>query len=189
MNDQDYLRGIREGSPEVIRQFYSKYFGSILQYITQNNGTPDDAKDVFQDAIMVIFQKAKTPDFQLQYSIHTYLYTICRNTWLKKIRNKSDRWGTLPEDLVLKDENAFEEEILWRDKERLYREKFKELGEACQKVLTLFLKGISMTDIAETMGFSSVGYAKKRKYKCKNQLMKLIQSDQRYVNLVGNEQG
>ncbi len=177
------LTKIAAGDPLVIRQIYTQYFDSIAQYILNNKGTIDDAKDVFQDAMMVIYEKTQQPDFVLQYGLHTFLYTICRNVWLKKLRKKSNKEVSLPEQLELISEDTFEEEILWRAKESLYREKFKLLGANCQQVLQSFLKGMSMENIAKQMGFSSIGYAKKRKYKCKNQLLKLIQADNKFKQL------
>lgn len=179
----DFIEGIASNNTVIIRQVYSLYFDSIVQYILHNKGTIEDAKDIFQDAMMIIYEKSQQDDFELQYGLHTYLYTICRNTWLKKLRKKTDEGVSLPENLELIAEDTFEEEILWREKEKLYRRKFKELGENCQKVLELYLKKMSMEDIAKKMGFSSTGYAKKRKYKCKNQLLKLIQEDPVFKNL------
>lgn len=179
----EFIEGIANNNPIIIRQVYTQYFDSIAQYILHNKGTIEDAKDIFQDAMMIIYQKSQQADFELQYSLHTYLYTICRNTWLKKLRKKTDMGVPLPEHLELIAEDTFEEEILWREKEQLYRKKFRELGEGCQKVLELYLKGTSMEGIAKKMGFSSAGYAKKRKYKCKNQLLKLIQNDPNFKNL------
>jgi len=178
------LAGISTGSPSVIRQIYTQYFDSIAQYILRNKGTIEDAKDIFQDAMMVIYEKTQHAEFELQYSLHTFLYTICRNLWLKKLRNKSNKEVSLPDNMELIAEDTFEEEILWRGKEALYREKFKQLGADCQRVLQLFLKGMSMEKIAKQMNFSSIGYAKKRKYKCKNKLLKSIQGDHRFKQLL-----
>ena len=178
------IAGIATGNPLVIRQIYTQYFDSIAQYILNNKGTIEDAKDIFQDAMMVIYEKTQQAEFKLQYSLHTFLYTICRNIWLKKLRNKSSKEVSLPDNMELIAEDTFEEEILWRGKEALYREKFKQLGGDCQQVLQSFLKGLSMEKIAKQMGFSSIGYAKKRKYKCKNKLLKLIQSDHRFKQLL-----
>jgi len=94
-----FLTGIATGNPLVIRQIYTQYFDSIAKYILHNKGTIDDAKDIFQDAMMVIYEKAQQADFELQYSLHTFLYTICRNLWLKKLRNKSSKEVSLPENL------------------------------------------------------------------------------------------
>lgn len=188
IRDSEFVEGIKKGDSLVIRQVYKQYFNSITQYILNNSGSIDDAKDIFQDAMMIIYEKFQQPDFRLEYSLHTYLFTIARNTWLKKIRKKSDKGVPLPNNLELIAEDSFEDEILWRKKERLYHEKFKQLGEGCQKVLSFFLKGVSMEEIAQRMGFASKGYAKKRKYKCKNQLLKLIQNDQTFQNLTQDGQ-
>ncbi|MFK8007585.1 MAG: RNA polymerase sigma factor [Saprospiraceae bacterium] len=183
IKNSNFEKGIARGDAGIIRQVYSKYFDSIAQYILNNKGTIEDAKDIFQDAMMIIYQKFQEPNFKLQYSLHTYLYTICRNTWLKKIRKKSDMGVPLPDNLELIEDDNFDHEILWRQKEKLYREKFKELSEGCQKVLQMALAKVTMEQIAEKMGFAGAGYAKKRKYKCKNQLLKLIQNDRRFQNL------
>jgi hypothetical protein len=65
----------------------------------------------------------------------------------------------------------------------LYREKFQLLGDDCQKLLTLYFEKKNMEDIAKAMGFGSEGYARKRKFQCKEKLTKLIKSDERYGEL------
>lgn len=181
--DIKLINGIASGDTVLIQKVYGKYFDSIVNYTLKNSGTVDDAKDIFQDAIMVIYQKLTDPEFKIQYSLHTYLFTICRNIWLKKLRKKSDQTVSLPPNMVLINKDTFEDELSWREKEKLYRIKFKQLGEKCQKVIRLYLGGTSMQDIAIKMGFSSPGYAKKKKYQCKNQLFKLIQNDPMYSTL------
>lgn len=182
--DEFFLKGIAEGNTAVIEQVYAKYFDSIVKYTLNNSGNIEDAKDLFQYAIMIMYEKLQDTDFKLRYGLHTYLYSICRNTWLKKLRKKTNKEGSLPANIVLIEEDAFEEEIVWREKERLYREKFSLLGETCQKIMRLFLDGVSMDKIADSLKLSSAAYAKKRKYKCKNKLFQLIKSDHQYRKLI-----
>lgn len=182
--DQKLIADLSKGSPEVIHHIYRQYFDSIAKYTLDNKGTIEDARDLFQDAIMIIYQKSQSPDFILNYTLHTYIYTICKNIWLKKLRKKSDKGVSLPDNLELIVEDTFEEEINWRMKEKLYREKFILLDQSCQQVINLFLKGISMEEIARQMGYGSAGYAKKRKYKCKAKLIDMIKSDTKYIELI-----
>ena len=65
----------------------------------------------------------------------------------------------------------------------LYRKKFAELGKDCKKILSLFLKKVSMAEIMKIMEHSSISYTKKRKFMCKQKLIRLIQGDESYQEL------
>ena len=78
---------------------------------------------------------------------------------------------------------VIEKDLESTERRRLFRDKFKQLGEDCQRVLKMFLEGISMVKIAEKMGYASEGYAKKRKFKCKQKLTSLIKADVRFQEL------
>ena len=182
-SDQRFLEGIRTGDRETINEIYEKYFDSIVNFTLKNSGNIEDAKDLFQDAIMVIYEKTKDPDFRLMYSIHTYLYTICRNIWLKKISRKKIKEVTLPEQMELINDINLDEDVTWRLKEKIYRNQFLNLDDVCQKIITSFLEGKSMEEIAQNLKLSSAAYAKKRKYKCKEKLVQLIKKDRAYSSI------
>ncbi|MDP4206820.1 MAG: hypothetical protein Q8859_12585, partial [Bacteroidota bacterium] len=63
---------------------------------------------------------------------------------------------------------------------RLYQKHFKSLGADCQKILQLYFDKVSLKQITQIMGFKSELYAKKRKYKCKEYLVKSIKQDLEY---------
>lgn len=67
---------------------------------------------------------------------------------------------------------------------RLYRAKFRKLSESCRKVMSLYFQKVPMEEIAKLMGFSSEGYAKKRKYQCKEKLIGLIREDRSFNELL-----
>lgn len=181
--DDRFIKGIASGNTLIIREIYTAYFDSIVSYLIRNKGTAEDAKDLFQDAIMVIYQKTKTEDFQIKYTLHTYLFTICKNLWLKKLRKKQDFGVPLTAVLEPIDDWDVEKVLMNRLKEKLYREKFAELDQVCQKIISLYLEGKTMQEIATALNLNSVGYAKKRKYKCKNSLVALIQNNPIYQEL------
>jgi len=180
IEDEKLIAGIKTGDRHVLREIYSKYFNSIASYILNNNGSSEDAKDVFQDGIMVLYKKCQDPDFQIKSQLRTYLFGICKNTWLNKLRKKSVKGVPLDENVLLIDDNTLEAEIAWREKERLYRRKFGQMGERCRKIIQLFLEGMTMDEIAKELSLSSPAYAKKLKYKCKSKLINLVRSDASY---------
>lgn len=179
----DYIKGILTNDHQVVRTIYEKYHKAIIQLVETNRGTKEDAKDVFQEALLLIYQKAKQPDFKLSSSFFTYFYAICKNVWSNKTRKKSFGEVTLSDEKASMIVEEPSEQLHKNEQYILYRRKFLELGESCQQLMSLFLKKVSLKEIAEQLGLSSEGYAKKKKYKCKQQLVKLIQSDISYREL------
>ena len=101
-------------------------------------GTKEDAKDVIQDALMIIFEQAQASDFKLKSSFHTYLFSVCKLTWYAKKRKKANQTVTIPEDITLIEKVDVEQELLDRELYNVYRENFGKLGMICQKLLELF---------------------------------------------------
>ena len=77
------------------------------------------------------------------------------------------------------DSQAWEQEA----RRQLFRRKLLSLGQGCQDILKLSLRGVSVRDIVQQLGLSSEGYARKKKFKCKAQLIRAIQEDSGYEAL------
>jgi DNA-directed RNA polymerase specialized sigma24 family protein len=63
---------------------YRQHRAVVYQHLKQF--TKDEAylADLFQDAIIVLFEKARDPEFTLTCSVRTYLIAICRNQIFKR---------------------------------------------------------------------------------------------------------
>lgn len=173
----------REGDQTVLKDIYSRYFPGIKQLIQTNRGSLDDAKDVFQDALMVIYRKSLQPDFTLTVSFYTYLYSVCRKLWLKQLRRQSTRNEVAITDTMDFIEDGIREAIVDNEQYSIYQEKFRLLGQECQQLLRLFMEGISIRNLTEMLGYNSEAYTKKRKFLCKEKLVALIEHDPRYKDL------
>ncbi len=181
--EQLILEGIRAGNPQVLEKIYKDYHKAILHLVASNKGTTEDARDVFQEAILVIYQKSKEPDFKLNHTFLTYFYAVCRNIWRNKLKKKSFGEVSLSDEMIpiYKEEDL--PDIEKNEKYVLFQSKFVLLGADCQRLLNLFFAKVKMADIMEKMGFSSIGYTKKRKFQCKTKLIELIEKDSRYQEL------
>lgn len=182
-NNDVYLKGILSGNASILREIYETYHKAIIKLVETNQGTRQDAKDVFQEGLMLIYQKAQSADFKLTSSFFTYFYAVCRNIWSNKKKKKSFGEVTLSSEMtsILVDTSV--ETIAQNEQYALYRTKFILLGKDCQRILSLFFAKVKMVEIVEQMQLSSVAYAKKKKFKCKEQLVKMIQSDAKYQEL------
>lgn len=142
----------------------------MTRLVLNNNGTEDEAKDIYQDAILIFWQKAKNPEFQLTSKISTFIYSICQNLWRKELERKSRLSGEIKE----------ESEVLDFDRQeriKIINQAIQSMGDTCRKVLThYYFDNMSMSDIAKKMGFANADTAKTKKYKCKKELDALIKS-------------
>ncbi len=178
------LNGIRDRDTKVLDFVYDNYYHQIRVFVTQNQGSKEDAKDIYQDAMLVIYQKLQQNNLRLTCSFNTYLYSVSRLLWLKQLERRK-LWKQYTEDA----ENfvSLDDSIItifeMNERYKLYQTHFKRLSFSCQKVLELFLARIPLKEIARILGFKSEQYAKKRKHQCKEKLVNSIKNDPEYQEL------
>jgi RNA polymerase sigma factor (sigma-70 family) len=148
----------------------------VQSLILSNNGYPDDARDIFQEAMIVLYEKARSGSFELNSQLKTYLYSVCRRLWLKRL-NQQQRFSPEVENL---EETVPVEEDLERHEQRnndflVMEQSLKSLGEPCKSLLeAYYLEKKSMVDIAADFGYTNADNAKNQKYKCLMRLKKIF---------------
>lgn len=168
MTDSEILSSIKKGDETALDYLYKKNYRMMTKMIINNSGTEDEAKDVYQEALIVFWQKSMGKDFVLTSKISTYLYSICKNLWRKELERKS-RFSDEEKDG--QEINNWEKE----EKIRIVNECINQLGDTCRKILYYYyFDGLSMNDIAQKLGFANSDTAKTKKYKCKKDLDELI---------------
>lgn len=179
------LKGIIDNDHEVMQYVYDKYFESIKGFVIRHGGTKDDAWDVFQDGIIVVYEQVKSKKLTIQNTFHTYFFTICKYTWLKVLRDRDKKYfeqietSRELEQINLHDYKLEVEEIIEKEKRvKLYNSNFLKLSKECQKLLALMSQGCSVQEIAESFNYKSVGFAYKKRRICKERLIKLIKLDE-----------
>lgn len=170
MRDSQLIEKIKRGDETALDYLYRKNYKMMTRLVLNNNGTEDEAKDIFQDAVIVFWQKARTDDFVLTSKISTYLYSVCQNLWRKELERKSKLTNELSE-------NATYTDIDQSERNKILHSCINQLGETCKKVLMFYyFDNLSMQEIADKLGFSNADTAKTKKYKCKKELDDLIKS-------------
>lgn len=180
--ENSFLQGIAENDYSILQKVYQTSLPEVTKYIKNNSGNLDDAKDVFQEGILAIYNKVKKEELVLTTTLHAYLFSVCKNLWLKRLRSKS--WQALPLSTTwgFTVEVDYDEQFLKSRKWKLFNQKFSTLAEECRKVLQMLFNGQSGKEIASEMGYTE-DYAKRKKYKCKLSLMDSIKKDPEYKSL------
>ena len=186
----DLLNGILRNDTIVLQYIYKNFYSKINFFIKKNSGDDDDANDIFQEAIIIIYRKLKANELVLDCTFETYLYSVCRFLWLKQLEKRK------VEKEKIKDNHDYNEDIYddglekvadLNERYRLYQKHFINLGKDCQKVLQLYFDKVPLKNIAQIMGFKSEKYAKKRKFKCKEYLIKSIKQDLEYSKILSGD--
>ena len=85
MKDSEILAKLQEGDESALEYLYQKYYRMMVKLVTSNSGTEYEAKDIYQEALIVLWQKAVSGKLVLTSKISTYLYSICQNLWRKEL--------------------------------------------------------------------------------------------------------
>lgn len=174
-NQTALLQGLASNDKKAIETIYKENFNLIQALVINNNGRTEDAKDIFQEAMIVLYQKVQSGSFELNCQIKTFLYSVCRRLWLKRLMQQS-RYSLQEntEDMVLVDDEMEDHEK--RDTEFVIMEKaMSSLGEPCKSLLEAFyMQKKNMQEIAGSFGYTNAENAKTQKYKCLVRLKKLF---------------
>lgn len=153
--------------------FYKMYFGSIHHFIIRNGGDEQEAKDVYQEGIIVLYEKIREHKLELTSSLKTFLYSICRNLWLKQLVRKERFTGKIEEHqefIKAIDEDIHEQEVEMNQYAQM-KKALDLLGEPCKTLITdFYIKNLNMQEITEKFGYTNAANSKNQKYKCMNRL-------------------
>ena len=176
LKEQELLKGLAKGDKKAIETIYKDNFNMVQSLVINNNGSAQEAKDIFQEAMIVLLEKARSGNFELNCQIKTYVYSVCRRIWLKRLqqynRYSNDVDGAIGTVPVDDDVEEYEK----RDQEFVMMEKaIASLGEPCKSLIEAFyIQKRNMQDIANQFGYTNADNAKNQKYKCLMRLKKLF---------------
>ena len=179
--DDALIAAIRGGDERALAHLYRLHWPMVSHFVLQNSGSEDDAQDVYQEGVMVFYEKVRDGSLELSCQIKTYLYAVCRRLWLKRLTSKS-RFGVR----LLDDEEhgpylntgAEDDVLAAEEQDRRFAtmsEALNSLGEPCKSLLEgFYLLDKSMQDLTAEFGYTNADNAKNQKYKCLVRLKKLF---------------
>ncbi len=175
-NEKALLKGLAINDKKAVENIYRDNFNMVQSLVINNNGSPDDAKDLFQEAMIVLYEKVRSGSFELNCQIKTYVYAVCRRLWLKRLQ-QLDRFSPSVENLEAA--VPVEEDIEEHEKRNAEFETMDKaigsLGEPCKSLLeAYYLQKKTMQEIAFNFGYTNAENAKNQKYKCLMRLKKIF---------------
>ena len=177
LKEQELIKGLAVNDKSAIETIYTDNYGIIQSLVLNNNGTEDDAKDIFQEALIVLYEKAKSVGFELNCQVKTYLYSVSKRLWLKRLQ-KNSRYEL--QSNGLEETTVYVEEDIGAHEKRnsefgMMEHAMANIGEPCKSLLeAYYIHRQNMQEIAKAFGYTNSDNAKNQKYKCLIRLRKLF---------------
>ncbi len=174
--DTRVLDMIRRGDEQGLVLLQRSSQKAVHSFIRRNSGTRDDAEDVLQESLVVLWERVRSGRFEQTAKLETFIFATANNIWLRRLaRKKREVTGADPEETADPDLSPLE--VLIESEQALrVKDALRRLGEPCRTLLLLFYwEEESMDRIARRMGFANADTAKSKKYQCKKALQQLLQ--------------
>ncbi|WP_276133032.1 RNA polymerase sigma factor [Polluticoccus soli] len=173
--EQELLMELAAGKRSATEQVYSQHYPIVTKWIQKNGGSEPDAADIYQEAMVILFEKAQNEEFRLSCRIGTYLFAVSKNLWFKKLQKLQKDPINLPDTW----DGAYEDDVKAHHERETHfgqlNEALDKIGEPCRSLLKAFYQhDKSMQEIAADFGYTNPDNAKTQKYKCLTRLRKLF---------------
>lgn len=176
-SDQQLLEGLAKSEGSAIETLYRQYYQMVLSLVVHNSGNPEEARDIFQEIMIVLYEKVRSGAFELNCQLKTYIYSVGRRLWLKRLsqlqrvapgaNGKAEETVPVEEDLEIHEQRNIDFRVM--------EKAMNNLGEPCRSLLeAYYLQKKTMLEIASGFGYTNADNAKNQKYKCLLRLKKLF---------------
>ncbi len=175
-DEKALLEGLAASDKRTVETIYKENYNMVQALIINNNGSADDAKDIFQEAMIVLYEKARSGSFELNCQIKTFVYSVSRRLWLKRLQqqNRFSAQGDNMQEVVSVEEDLEQHERR-NDEFEMMDTAISHLGEPCKSLIeAYYLKKQTMQEIAAKFGYTNADNAKNQKYKCLMRLKKIF---------------
>ncbi|MCB0560049.1 MAG: sigma-70 family RNA polymerase sigma factor [Lewinellaceae bacterium] len=159
------VQQLRTSREAAFEQLYEASFPQVARMVKAMGGEYEDARDIFQDALVILYEKAVEGRLDIQSSPSAYLMGIAKHLWLRQRRQNShllalselEQQIDIPEDFFQQPE---------KPSLRLFRF-LAAAGRKCMEILQAFYyQRMPLPEIAEEFGFANTRSATVQKHKC-----------------------
>ena len=159
----------------ILTQLYRQAFPTVRRLVQRQGGSEQDAQDVFQDALVILYEQAVGGRLELTAAASTYLIGIARHRWQHELRRRA----RLPHEPLPDATDAFAAEDPADAAETPFavRDYVERLGATCRNLLLNFYYFQQpLAQIAEAHGYRSIRSATVQKFKCLERLRAAVRT-------------
>lgn len=181
-SDDELLKLIRAGEAidGPVKFLYEKHFYSLSSYVEQNQGSLEDAEDIFQEVVLTFINLIQQNKFRGESSVKTFLYAVNRNIWLNELKKRGrqtkreEKFGNAQEA----EDPGIEKYISNREARNVVFGIIDGLGEVCRKILLAFYyENLSISEILTRLNYQNEQVVRNKKAKCMKSLEEKFNAD------------
>jgi RNA polymerase sigma factor (sigma-70 family) len=184
--DNEIIECLRNRQSYVVHYLSDRYMPMIRLMVYQKGGTNEDARDIFQDGLIIMLEKLDNKQFALTCKFKTFLYCVCEHLWktvLDKQQAASNYLSKRSEPEIEKD---FTETMDHRLYEEIFHEVFETLDPISKKILRLYWQEVSPQEIADNLGYT-YGYVRKKKCEAQSELTEKVKKHPDFMRIKSTE--
>jgi RNA polymerase sigma factor (sigma-70 family) len=185
--DIEIIECLRNRQSYVVRYLSVTYMPMIRLMVTRMGGTVEDAKDVFQEGLMIMIEKTDDRIFSLNCSFKTFLYCVCKHLWESVIEKRAVASNYFTRRIVEEGNTDIAEEMDNKIYRAIFREAFDSLDQVSRDVLTLYWEEITPQEIAGKLGFT-YGYVRKKKSQAQAELIEKVKNHPEFIKIRNEEE-
>jgi len=178
LKKRDWISEIKNNGDKALVSVYTELKPQCVNFIRQQYQLSDDiCLEIFQQSVVKFYHNIHDGKLvELTSQLSTYLNSISKNLARMYLREKQ-KTKSQEEFPILMYHDELEAKEEMESKITMMEEAFKELSEACKKLLTLFYyKKMSMSEIMIKLNYNSADSVKTQKYKCVKRLQSKVLS-------------
>jgi len=174
------LLGSGKAIDNPVKHLYEKYFYVLSSYIEQNQGSREDAEDIFQEVVLTFIDLVRKNKFRGESSVKTFLFAVNRNIWLNELKKRgrqlkrNEKYSVEQPDA----EPGVEKMISSREARKQVFNIIESLGEVCKKILLAFYyENLPISEILTRLDYQNEQVVRNKKAKCMKSLEEKFSAD------------
>jgi RNA polymerase sigma factor (sigma-70 family) len=183
--DIEIIECLRKRHSYVVHYLSDRYLPMIRLMVTQLGGNQEDAKDIFQEGLMIMLEKIDNREFALTCKFKTFLYCVCENLWKSIIAKRQASVNYFARRTEPEDENDFTEAMDNNLCREIFLSVFDTLDPVSKNILKLYWEEVSPQEIAGRLGYS-YGYVRKKKCEAQAELTEKVKRHPEYQKIVNS---
>ena len=184
-SDSKIIDAIQSGNDDdALQLLYKTALPNITRFILRNNGDREEAKDIFQDSVIALYNTIKLGKYDASKQIDAFLFHVAKNLWINRIKKKNRQFNIEDAEEQITHETPYA--IITTSEKQLAIEGLMEkIGGPCREIMRLVMyEKKTMKEIAAKMGLAGENVAKTTHYKCKQKLAAMIYANKNLVYLL-----
>ena len=175
-DDAKILDLMKNGDDDALVMIYQQNRKAIVSLVIKNNGSSDDAEDVLQDSVIILWERVQSGRFEYTAKLSTFLFAIAKNVWSRKrVRRQRETPTEFQSDILDSGDTSQLDLMVESERSQTVASALEKLGDPCKTLLLLYYwEEKSQEDIAAQMGFANAATVKSKKYTCKKMLEKIL---------------